>query len=96
MQVKDSRRHRALFMARREEVTMGSVETGGRPAAGDNRQHRICCDDLRDWIAEADRLGELRRMDGASWQDEIGMAARNARYDERPGSARVSYNIRRR
>ena len=27
------------------------------------------------WIAEAERLGELRRVGGASWQEEIGMAA---------------------
>ena len=32
-------------------------------------------DDLRDWIAEADRLGELRVVRGASWEEDIGLAA---------------------
>ena len=49
---------------------MAKIET-----AQDNRGHRLAYDDLRDWIAEADRLGELRHVSGASWQEEIGMAA---------------------
>jgi len=43
--------------------------------SGDNRPYHLAYEDLRDWIAEADRLGELRRIDGATWQEEIGMAA---------------------
>jgi UbiD family decarboxylase len=31
--------------------------------------------DLREWMNEADRLGELRTVLGASWQEEIGLAA---------------------
>jgi len=31
--------------------------------------------DLREWIREAERLGELRTVSGASWQEEIGLAA---------------------
>lgn len=31
--------------------------------------------DLREWMAEADRLGELRTVTGASWQEDIGLAA---------------------
>ncbi len=40
-----------------------------------NFTHHIPFDDLRGWLAEADRLGELRHVVGASWQEEIGMAA---------------------
>jgi UbiD family decarboxylase len=40
-----------------------------------NVAQRIPYDDLREWIAEADRLGELRHVKGANWQEEIGMAA---------------------
>ena len=29
-------------------------------------------DDLRSWIAAAESMGELRRVDGASWQEDIG------------------------
>ena len=40
-----------------------------------NWTHHLAYEDLRDWIAEADRLGELRHVSGANWQEEIGMAA---------------------
>ena len=36
-----------------------------------NLEHRLTYDDLRDWIAEAERLGELRHVTGASWQSDI-------------------------
>ena len=42
---------------------------------GSNLKHQIPYEDLRDWIAEAERLGELRYVNGANWQEEIGMAA---------------------
>ena len=42
---------------------------------GSNWEHHIPYDDLRGWIAETERMGELRRISGASWQEEIGMAA---------------------
>ncbi len=45
------------------------------PATGGNITHHISYDDLRDWIAEADRLGELRHVSGATWQEDMGMAA---------------------
>ena len=31
--------------------------------------------DLREWLREAEKLGELRTVQGASWQEEIGLAA---------------------
>ncbi|HSE89767.1 MAG TPA: UbiD family decarboxylase [Candidatus Binatia bacterium] len=31
--------------------------------------------DLREWLSEADKLGELKTVIGASWQEEIGLAA---------------------
>ncbi len=60
------------------------TDDGDKPAegAGGNLKHRIPYDDLRDWIAEAERLGELRRVDGASWQEEIGMAAELVSHDD--------------
>ena len=41
----------------------------------DNRQARVAYDDLREWITEAEKLGELVRANGYSWQEDIGMAA---------------------
>ena len=75
-----------------------------KPTDG-NLQHHLPYDDLRGWIAEAERLGELRHVTGASWQEEIGMAAEVVShsddapavlFDEVPGCApgfRVLSNI---
>ncbi|MFM1814997.1 MAG: UbiD-like subunit of potential (de) carboxylase, partial [Pseudomonadota bacterium] len=38
--------------------------------------------DLRDWIAEADKLGEIREVSGLSWEREIGMASEVILHDE--------------
>jgi hypothetical protein len=32
-------------------------------------------DDLREWLALAERLGEVHTVRGASWQEDIGLAA---------------------
>ena len=40
-----------------------------------NFKPHIHYDDLREWLSEADRLGEVRRVSGASWQEDIGLAA---------------------
>ncbi len=42
---------------------------------GSNLKCVLAYDDLRGWLAEADRLGELRTVSGASWQEDIGLAA---------------------
>ena len=39
-------------------------------------------EDLREWIAQADKLGEIRIVKGAAWQDEIGMASELIMHDE--------------
>lgn len=60
---------------------MGAVTTderAQREAAG----FRIAYDDLREWIAEAEKLGEIRHVKGANWQEEIGMAAELIMHDE--------------
>jgi UbiD family decarboxylase len=36
---------------------------------------RIAYDDLREWLAQAERLGEVRHVNGATWQEDIGLAA---------------------
>src|SRR5262249_44476422 len=40
-----------------------------------NIEARIAYDDLREWLARADLLGEVRNVQGASWQEDIGLAA---------------------
>jgi len=38
-----------------------------------NLKHDFAYSDLRDWVVEADRLGEIKRLTGITWQREIGM-----------------------
>jgi 4-hydroxy-3-polyprenylbenzoate decarboxylase len=40
-----------------------------------NIQGHIAYDDLREWLDQAERLGEVRHVTGASWQEDIGLAA---------------------
>src|SRR5436189_3966517 len=35
----------------------------------------IAYDDLREWLTLAERLGEVRTVRGATWQEDIGLAA---------------------
>jgi 4-hydroxy-3-polyprenylbenzoate decarboxylase len=35
----------------------------------------IAYDDLREWLSHAERLGEVRTVRGATWQEDIGLAA---------------------
>jgi 4-hydroxy-3-polyprenylbenzoate decarboxylase len=44
-------------------------------SAGSNVKGEIAYDDLREWLAYAERLGEVRHVKGASWQEDIGLAA---------------------
>ena len=43
--------------------------------ATDNLKANVSYDDLRQWMAEADKLGELKLANGYTWQEQIGMAA---------------------
>src|SRR5579859_4434483 len=53
--------------------------------AGDNaagQTPRVAYTDLREWIEEARKLGEIREVKGLSWQTDIGMAAEVILHDE--------------
>src|SRR3974390_2612042 len=50
-------------------------------AITEKRKARVQYDDLREWIMEADKLGELVRANGYSWQEDIGMAAELLQHD---------------
>jgi hypothetical protein len=40
-----------------------------------NNKGEIAYDDLREWLLQADRLGEVRIVRGARWEKDIGLAA---------------------
>jgi len=50
----------------RVSVTNGDALDDSRP--------QFSYTDLREWITQADRLGEIRIVPGASWEEDIGMA----------------------
>ena len=74
---------------------MGKIaaEIGESP----ERRFQFQYEDLREWLAQAEKLGEVRHVKGASWQSEIGMAAEIVQhsdtapcvlFDEVPGCAK--------
>ena len=60
--------------------------------SGRNLQHKYTYEDLREWIEEADKLGEVRYVDGLSWEREIGMATELLHHSD-PAPAAVFDNI---
>ena len=53
-----------------------AVDTGSNVGA------RMAYEDMREWIIEAEKLGELRVVKGASWEKDIGLAAEVVLHDE--------------
>jgi len=45
-------------------------------------QFHVAYNDLRGWLKQAEKLGEVRVVKGASWQEEIGLAAEMALHDD--------------
>jgi len=53
----------------------GRVLLENCPCRGDDSMKpKFLYDDLRGWIDEARKLDEVRDVEGATWQEEIGMA----------------------
>ena len=42
---------------------------------GSNVAAHIDYEDLREWLAHAERLGEVKHLKGATWQEDIGLVA---------------------
>src|SRR6516225_10529393 len=63
------------------KAAVGATKTAD--AAGrSNLEPRLCYDDLRQWLEEARKLGEVRDVSGLSWQQDIGMIAGMALNDD--------------
>ena len=43
---------------------------------------RITYDDLRQWLEEARKLGEVKDVSGLSWQQDIGLLSELALHDD--------------
>ena len=60
---------------------MGNVIGPASGAVSELRPH-VPYTDLREWIEEAKKLGEIREAPGLSWQKDIGMASEVILHDE--------------
>jgi 4-hydroxy-3-polyprenylbenzoate decarboxylase len=63
---------------------MADTDTSAAKAVdgGTNVGARMTYEDMREWIIEAEKLGELRVVKGASWEKDIGLAAEVVLHDE--------------
>jgi UbiD family decarboxylase len=61
---------------------MGNVIGAGGGSGGADAPPQIAFTDLREWIAQARALGEVREQKGLSWEQEIGMASEVILHDE--------------
>src|SRR5262249_61914946 len=60
---------------------MGNAIGGAGGAVSDLRP-QVAYTDLREWIEEARKLGEIREVKGLSWEKDIGMASEVILHDE--------------
>ena len=48
---------------------------------------QVAYNDLREWIAETDKLGELCVAEGYNWEEQIGMASELLQHNENAPAA---------
>src|SRR5262245_65897856 len=65
----------------RDPIGTVPANTSG-PAARPNLEPRLPYDDLRQWLEQARKLGEVKDVSGLSWQEDIGMVAGVAMHDD--------------
>ena len=56
--------------------------TNERPVPGATNELRIPYTNMRDWIEEAEKLGEVKYVESATWERDIGMASEVVQHDE--------------
>ena len=61
-----------------------SVEVGTvRPRSAMQNERHIPYKNLRDWLEEAEKLGEVKYVEGATWERDIGMATEVVQHNEK-------------
>ena len=58
--------------------------------SGTNVGARMSYEDMREWLVEAEKLGELRVVEGLNWETEIGEVAEVVLHDESAPAIPVS------
>src|SRR5881275_75320 len=59
----------------RESAIVKPISGERKMTERSNVAAHIAYDDLREWLVLAERLGEVRTVRGAGWQEDIGLAA---------------------
>src|SRR5437763_16971180 len=62
-------------------ATAGAAQSSDSPPHS-NVEPRLAYDDLRQWLEQARKLGEVKDVSGLSWQEDIGMVAGVAMHDD--------------
>jgi 4-hydroxy-3-polyprenylbenzoate decarboxylase len=55
---------------------------GAAPGIGSNTAPHLAYHDLRKWLDEAEKLGEVKHVKGLSWQKDIGMVSEMAAHTD--------------
>jgi len=66
----------------RQSECVSESKADGSAHEGADRMPQLGYSDLREWIDEARKLGEVREVKGLSWEQDIGMAAEVILHDE--------------
>src|SRR5262245_31130335 len=64
-----------------KSAAIGAAKTADAVARS-NLDPRLCYDDLRQWLEEARKLGEVKELSGLTWQQDIGMVASTAAHED--------------
>ena len=80
----DTGRYRCSGDRENRPMADGSGNIGTeRPLSAMQNERNIPYTNLRDWLEEAEKLGEVRYVEGASWERDIGMATEVVQHDEK-------------
>jgi 4-hydroxy-3-polyprenylbenzoate decarboxylase len=66
----------------RDSIATLALNTGEHVPENKNIPASFVYEDLRSWLAEVERMDELARVEGASWEEDIGMAAEVVNHSE--------------
>jgi hypothetical protein len=59
-----------------------SIAAAAGVSARSNVAPRLAYEDLRQWLDEARKLGEVKEVSGLSWQEDIGLVSGVAMHDD--------------
>ncbi|MEE2662110.1 MAG: UbiD family decarboxylase [Pseudomonadota bacterium] len=61
----------------------GAAKQSDGPIIAPQNELKIPYNDLRQWLEEAEKLGEVKHVQGASWERDIGMASEVVQHNEK-------------